>query len=333
MGDPAGIGPEIVAKVLADPSVYALCEPVVVGDAGVLRDACRLIGSAATVTAPDRIGEEMGTPARIVVIRPEGLVVAGIGPGDLCAAAGRVAARSMRTAFELGVAGAVQGVVLAPMNKQAFHLAGYAEVDELEYLAKLADGADPVLVGAVNPALWTVIVTTHVPFRAIADLLTVERISRHIRLLAEVVRRVGAGDRPIAVAALNVHAGEDGLFGREEIEVIAPAIAAARGEGIDVIGPVPADTVFVRARDGEFAGVVCMYHDQANIARKLLATWQGATLFLGLPVVCGTTAHGTAFDIAGQGVADPGSLCAAVAYVAALVPSPPANIPSVISSH
>jgi 4-hydroxythreonine-4-phosphate dehydrogenase len=322
MGDPAGIGPELVIKVLSDSSVYRRCRPVVVGDEGTLRDACRSFDAQPQIRLIDRIDKNSGSPLVIDVIRPEDLDISATRPGELSAAAGHAAARCLTTAFNLAMNGEVQGVVLAPMNKQAFHLAGYDDVDELEYLSKLVGGADPVLLGAVHPTLWTVAVTAHIPFRSIADRLTVDSIVRHIHLLHDVLQKVGAGDRPIAVAALNVHAGEGGLFGREEIDVIAPAIEAARCAGLAVEGPVPADTVFVRARDGDFAGVVCMYHDQANIARKLLATRSGATIFLGLPVVCATTAHGTAFDIVGQGVADPGSLRAALNYAAVLAPPP-----------
>ncbi len=324
MGDPAGIGPELVVKVLADPELYGRYRPLVVGDDRVIRDACRLLDARCEVRRIDDVGDASGSPTVIDVLRPTGLDVADVRPGELSAVAGSAAAHCLTTAFELAMAGAVQGIVLAPMNKQAFHLAGYADLDELAYLGRLTNCPEPVLLGAVNPSLWTVAVTTHVPFRAIADLITIERVVRHARLLHDVLRRIGAANSRVAVAALNVHAGEGGLFGREEIEVIAPAIEAARREGIDVEGPCPADTVFVRARAGDFAGVVCMYHDQANIARKLLATRSGATIFLGLPVVCATTAHGTAFDIVGQGVADPGSLRAALNYAAALA-LPPAS--------
>jgi 4-hydroxythreonine-4-phosphate dehydrogenase len=204
------------------------------------------------------------------------------------------------------------------MNKQAFHDAGYDYLDELEYLAEYTKSPNATLLGAIDDRLWTTDVTMHVPFRAIPDLLTPERIVESAARLGEALTRVQGKPPRLAIAALNVHGGEGGLFGREEIEVIGPAVAAARAAGLDVTGPCPADTVFVRARRGDFDGVVCMYHDQANIGRKLLATMRGATVYMGLPVPCATTAHGTGFDIVGKGIADPGSLADAVRIAARL---------------
>ena len=247
-----------------------------------------------------------------------GLRVAGVVPGNVDEATGKAAAVCLEKAFTLAMAGAVHGVVSAPMNKQAFHLAGYDYFDEVDYLAELTNSRGHMLFGVINPSLWTVAVAVHVPFRQIADLITRDRVVRHVRRLHGVLEAIGLAGPRIAVAALNVHGGEGGLFGREEIEEIAPGIQEAREQGINATGPYPADTVFVRARAGEFDGVVCMYHDQANIARKLLATWNGATLVVGLPVVWGTTAHGTALDKAGKGMGNPGSLEAALTYTAML---------------
>lgn len=163
--------------------------------------------------------------------------------------------------------------------------------------------------------MWTVTVTEHIPFKEIAAHIQKERILDRTRKLYDVLVRVGFAEPRIAVAALNPHAGEGGLFGTDEIDEIAPAVRAAQQDDINAVGPVPADAVFVRTQAGEFDGVVCMYHDQANIARKLQPSRAGATLFMGLPVVCGTTAHGTAFDIAGRGIADAGSMRDALEYV------------------
>jgi 4-hydroxythreonine-4-phosphate dehydrogenase len=210
--------------------------------------------------------------------------------------------------------GHVSGVVSAPMNKEAFHLAGYDYPDELAFLADKTQSSKCYMMGVVR-SVWTVALAEHVPFRAIADLVQKDAIAWHVLAMDRTLKRSGIDAPRIAVAALNVHAGEGGLFGREEIDEIEPAIRNARAQGVQVEGPVPADMVFVRAFEGDFHGVVCMYHDQANIARKLQPKSKGATLFMGLPVVCGTTAHGTAFDKAGLGIADPGSLAAALEYV------------------
>ena len=220
-------------------------------------------------------------------------------------------------AFDLAMAGQIQGVVSAPLNKEAFHLAGYAYQDELAYIADLTGSPEPFIVGTMR-SLLTVAVSEHVAFRDIVKLIKKDRVLWYIRKMDQALRRAGVSRPRVAVAALNVHGGEGGLFGREEIEQIGPAIREAANQGVDVVGPVPADIVFVRALEGDFDGVVCMYHDQANIARKLQPRSEGATLFMGIPVPCGTTAHGTAFDKAGQGIADPGSLAAALRYTAML---------------
>jgi 4-hydroxy-L-threonine phosphate dehydrogenase PdxA len=237
--------------------------------------------------------------------------------GKLDPAMGKAAALCLQMAFEMALAKEVDGVVSAPLNKEAFHLAGYQYADELEYLADLTESPETFMLGVAN-SIWTAIVTEHVPFRDIVDLIKKDRVLQISARLHDSLRKAGFSSPRIAVAALNVHAGEGGIFGREELDEIGPAIQEARRRGMDVQGPVPADIVFVRALEGDFDGIVFMYHDQANIARKLQPKGEGATVFMGLPVVCGTTAHGTAFDIAGRGIADPGSLQAALKYTVML---------------
>jgi len=228
-----------------------------------------------------------------------------------------VAGLCLARAFQLAMDGQAQGVVAAPLHKEAFHLAGYDYPDELAYLADLSGSPDPVIMGVAR-SVWTVAVAEHVAFRDILALVKTNRILNRTRKMHDTLKQTGLAAPRIAVAALNVHAGEGGLLGREEIEEIGPAIQQAQDAGMDVEGPVPADMVFARAFKGDFDGVVCMHHDQANIARKLQPMNQGATIFVGLPVAYGTTAHGTAFDIAGRGIADPGSLQAALEYVVRL---------------
>ncbi len=317
MGDPAGIGPELIVKLLAWGETYEICRPLVVGDPSVMREAAGIVGADLTFEPISSLGEARFAQPRVDVLRPEGVRIDHIPWGRVDPAMGRAAALCLRKAFELAMAGEVHGVVSAPLNKEAFHLAGYDYMDELAYLADFTGSTDAFILGVVD-SLWTVAVTEHVPFRAIADLITRDRVLRYIGQMHEALVRLGIDHPRIAVAALNVHAGEGGLFGREEIDEIGPAIEEARGRGIDARGPFPADTLFLTAMDQGYDGVVCLYHDQANIARKLLARRSGATLFMGLPVVCGTTAHGTAFDIAGRGIADPDSLATALKYTARL---------------
>jgi 4-hydroxythreonine-4-phosphate dehydrogenase len=317
MGDAAGIGPELIVKLLSDPTSYDLCRPFVVGDPDVMETNARIVEADLrfrTVAAP---AEASFAPLDVDVLCPQGLHIDHIPWGSVEPAMGQAAALCLRHAFELAMQRELQGVVSAPLNKEAFHLAGYPYLDELAYLGDLTASPEPFILGAMD-TVWTVAVTEHIPFREILERIKTDAILDCILKLHGALQRVLPAQPRIAVAALNVHAGEGGLFGREELDEIQPAVDAAHARGIDVAGPIPADMVFVRALQGDFDGVVCMYHDQANIARKLQPKNKGATLFMGLPVICGTTAHGTAFDIAGKGIADPGSLAAALKYTAAL---------------
>lgn len=314
MGDPAGIGPEVVIKALCDAEIWRECAPFIVGDVGVMCENARILGAKLSFRPITGLAEARFEPPVLDVLCPEGAQVARIAWGNMDAAMGKAAMLCLEKAYELAMHGEVQGVVSAPLNKEAMHLAGYDFMDELQRLAAFTHSPDTFILGVMN-AVWTITVSEHVPFRQIADRVKKERVLWCITKMHEVLQKVGSNQGRIAVAALNVHGGEGGLFGREELDEIGPAIEAARRRGMRVEGPIPADTVFLRALGGEFDGVVAMYHDQANIARKLQPRSKGATIFMGLPVVCGTTAHGTAFDRAGQGTADPGSLQAALRYV------------------
>jgi 4-phospho-D-threonate 3-dehydrogenase / 4-phospho-D-erythronate 3-dehydrogenase len=320
MGDPAGIGPELVVKVLSDSSVFDICRPLVIADPGVMAENVRRLGAGLRFRQIAAVAEARFDAEEIDLLCPPGVQVERIAWGTVDAAMGKAATLCMREAFLLGMAGQVDGVVCAPLNKQAFHLAGYDYFDEVAFLVDLTHSRDAYILG-VTDTFWTVAMAEHVTFTRIVDRVKQERILSRTRSLNDCLRRGGWAQPRIAVAALNVHAGEGGLFGREEIDEIEPAIAQARREGLNVEGPVPADTVFVRAREGDFDGVVCMYHDQANIARKLLSTRRGASIYMGLPVIGGTTAHGTAFDKAGQGIAETGSMMAALTFTARLVGS------------
>ncbi len=318
MGDAAGIGPELVVKVLADPSIGEICRPFVIGDRDVMQQACQLVGAKLEVKVISSLAEAQFAGPFIEILCPADLSLGEVKAGVLDPECGRAAAVCLAKAFDLALAGEAQGVVSAPINKQALHAAGYHYRDELEYVADLTQSRDTYVIGAVSPSLWTIAVTEHVPFSAISGLITRERVLQSTHRLHNALVGVGYAEPRLAVAALNPHAGEGGLLGREEVEEIAPAVDQAVRDGLHVAGPCPADTVFVRAHEGEFDGIVCMYHDQANIGRKLLAVRTGATLFMGLPVVCGTTAHGTAFDKAGMGIADPGSLFDALRFTSML---------------
>jgi 4-hydroxythreonine-4-phosphate dehydrogenase len=317
MGDPSGIGPEITLKVLSKKETYEYCHPFVIGDPKVIREASKIAGGNLEIKAIQEISEARFLFSSVEVLCPEGVDVREIGWGKLAPANGKAAALCLEKAFRMALERKIDGVVSAPLNKEAFHRAGYSHIDELEFLGEITSCPDPFVVGVMD-AVWTVTVTFHIPFREIAGRIKKDRILRFIHLMNQILKKVGIADPRIAVAALNVHGGEGGLIGREEIEEIKPAIEEARRSNIKVHGPFPADTIFGTAMREGFDAVVGMYHDQVNIARKLSPTRKGATLYMGLPVSCGTTAHGTAFDIAGKGVADPGSLEEALKYTAML---------------
>jgi 4-hydroxythreonine-4-phosphate dehydrogenase len=320
MGDPAGIGPEVTVKTLLDTAAYQYCRPFVVGDPKVMSAIGQVLRSSLEFRPIRDLAEARFSSPVIDVLCPSDLDVGNVRWGVLDPAMGHAAALCLRTAFGLAMDRRVHGIVSAPLNKEAFHRAGYPHRDELSYAAELTHSSETCIMGVMR-SIWTVAVTEHIPFREILGAIRKDRVLWHILKMNDVLLRTGL-DRPrIAIAALNVHGGEGGLFGREEIDEILPAIQAAQEFGIDAQGPVPADAVFVRALAGHSDGVVCMYHDQANIARKLQPRSESATIFVGLPVPCGTSAHGTAFDIAGQGIADPGSMQAALRYTAQLAAS------------
>ena len=316
MGDAAGIGPELIVKVLAQRETYEVCAPFIVGSTAVISKAIAAGAGGPQIKRIASVSEARFEPRVWEVLEPDQLAIPNLTIGRLDPALGKAAALCMQKAYRLAMQNEIDGVVGAPLNKEGFHAAGYNYPDELAYISELTGSPSAFTMGLMGK-VWTVTIAEHVAFRRIADMITSERVLDRIRAMNEQLAGAGFGSPRLAVAALNVHGGEGGLFGREEIDVIGPAVEEAQLQGIVVSGPLPADTVFVRATQGEFDGVVCMYHDQANIARKLHARRSGATFFIGLPVPGGTTAHGTAFDIAGKSIADPGSLAEALKYTAA----------------
>ncbi|MFG3348512.1 4-hydroxythreonine-4-phosphate dehydrogenase PdxA [Streptomyces sp. NPDC048018] len=321
MGDPHGIGPEITVKACADPRRPAGAPLVVIGDPGALARACRTSGTRLQVrTVPTPAGAG-GTPGVIDVL-PEGPALpADLALGTVAAEAGAASYAYVRRGVELALAGDVRAIVTAPIHKEALRLAGLPFPGHTEILAELS-GTERYAMMMANDELRIVLVTVHQSLRTAIDALTVARVLDTVRLTHEALRTAGAAGRPprIAVAGLNPHAGENGLFGREDLDVIAPAVRAARAEGIDASGPWPADTVFMRARAGEFDAVVAQYHDQGLIPVKYLGLEHGVNITLGLPFVRTSVDHGTAFDLAGTGTADHTSLLTALRRAAELAP-------------
>ncbi len=320
MGDACGIGPEIIAKLWRHD---ALRDALVVGDVAVLRRAVAAVGGGLAV-AELRGPEELGRvpPRCLPVWQPEGLP-AGLAQaplGQVDARAGAAAALCIEAGVGLIQAGRARGLVTAPIHKEALHAAGSPYPGHTEMLQALAGGA-PVRMMLANEELRTVLVTIHCSLRDAIERVTRDSVLATLRITGAALRRMGFAAPRIAVAGLNPHAGEGGLFGDEEIRHIAPAIADARAEGWDASGPYAPDTIFMRARRGEFDVVVAMVHDHGLIPVKYLGVEQGVNVTLGLPFVRTSPDHGTAFDIAGRGLADPASLAAALTMARRLVAS------------
>lgn len=301
MGDPTGIGPEILVRALALPDLAGVLTPVVVGDGRVLDRGARLAGAA--LPASTEVVDLHHCPPEEVPL------------GAPLTRAGRAAGEALERAFRMAAAGEVAGVVYAPLHKRALHDAGYDVEDELHLFSRWTGASGVSEINALE-TLWTSRVTSHIGLAKVAGALSIEGTLAAIRLIDRTQRAAGFTRPRVAVAALNPHAGENGLFGDEEIVTIAPAVEAARREGIEARGPIPADTVFVRARRGEFDAVVTMYHDQGQIAMKLLGFERGVTIGAGLPFPVTTPAHGTAHDIAARGGASSGAMEAALRLAA-----------------
>ena len=303
-GDPAGIGPEVTLKALAQPEVQEIADCIVTGDARILEATARRL--------------DVPLPRRVEPAGDAG----GVETGRLSAHAGRAAFEAVARAVELVQSGHARALVTAPLNKEALRLAGLPWPGHTEMLAELTGTAE-VRMLLVTDRLKVSHVTTHRSLRSAIEAATLDRVLRTIEMTAEGGRRLAIPHPRIAVAGLNPHAGEGGLFGDEEAREIAPAVAAARSLGIDASGPWPADTLFWRAAQGEFDFVVAMYHDQGHVPVKLSGFDEGVNVTLGLPFLRTSVDHGTAFDIAGRGIARWQSMAAAIRLAAEAVARDP----------
>ena len=317
MGDAAGTGPEIIAKAFTDPAVHATCRPLVVGDAATLARAIGFTGSAQPVHAVRDVRDARFEPGRIDVLDLGNIDLSKLKLGQVDPMAGAAAYDYIKRATELALSGAADAVVTSAINKEALNLAGHHYDGHTGLLAALcqAPGATMMLVAE---GLRVSHVSTHVPLRVAIERVRPARILKVLQLTHDAVRSLGIAAPRLAVAGLNPHAGENGLFGDEEQKFIAPAIAEARWLGLDASGPYPGDTVFFRALRGEFDGAVAMYHDQGHVAAKMLGIWLGVNVTLGLPIIRTSVEHGTNFDMAGTGKSDPRSLLAAIKLAATM---------------
>jgi 4-hydroxythreonine-4-phosphate dehydrogenase len=311
LGDPAGIGPEVILKALAHDDLFAQCRPLVLGDRRILDRANPWVGATLAydvVTEPSAGRYEPGT---LTLLDLGNADPAECPVGQISAAAGRAAVEYVFLGCDLATAGKVDAIVTAPLNKAAMHRAGFDYAGHTELLTERT-GAEKVSMLLVGPNLRIVHVSTHVSLVEAIRRVKKERVAQVIQIAADSCRALGIPNPRIAVAGLNPHASEGGLFGYEEAREIEPAIAAARATGLDVSDPQPPDTVFLRATKGEFDIVVAMYHDQGHVPMKLLGFDSGVNVSVGLPIIRTSVDHGTAFDIAGKGIAREESLLAAI---------------------
>ncbi|MET4390707.1 4-hydroxythreonine-4-phosphate dehydrogenase [Bradyrhizobium sp. F1.4.3] len=316
MGDPAGISPELTAKLVALDEVRARSRLVVIGDRRIFDEGARVAGVTPELETVKPGADLRAAQGETLFVDLGHLDPAGIERGTASLAGGRFALANYRHALQLGRDGRVDAVCFTPFNKQAMRLARADYDDEIAFSAEIAGLKTPASEFNVLGELWNARVTSHIPLKDVAAKLSSDRIHRALTLTDACMRNAGFARPRIAVAGLNPHAGDGGNFGREEIDIIAPAVAAGQQEGIATEGPFPADTVFLRAKGGAFDAVLTMYHDQGQIAMKLMGFDRGVTLLGGFPFPICTPAHGTAYDIAGQGIASTGATRAAVLLAA-----------------
>ena len=301
LGDPAGVGPEMGVKLLDRAANLEAADVLLVAPQRVLDAGQRAAGVKLVVQAVAGYEGQPAQPGRLThLVQPD----TGEAPMGQCSTeAGAAALQALSTATDLARAGAVDGILFAPLNKHSLRLAGMQEEDELRFMQGVFGVRSFTCEFNITDALWTSRVTSHVPLRDVAALITPEAVRDAVHIIDVALKRAGIARPRIAVSGLNPHAGDGGSIGREEIDIIAPAIERLRRDGLEASGPWSPDTVFIAARRGDFDAVVSMYHDQGQIAMKLMGFERGVTLHGGLPVPVATSASGSAFDIAGQGIA------------------------------
>ena len=316
MGDPAGIGPEVLAKALAHPHIVASCHPLILGNAPLLKQTAKDLGLSLDVTSVSSAAEAPNNA--ISILDPGNLNAEDITPGRVSAAAGKASVEWVLQAGELAMAGQVQAIATAPIHKEAANLAGYKDIGHMELFQTLT-GAKEVATMLTAGNLRVVHLTTHRSLARAVEYVTKDHVFAKLELTQRCFQEWGFATPRIAVAALNPHGGDGGLLGREEIEEIAPAVQEARKLGWDVTGPIPADSVFPQAIRGRYDAVLVLYHDQGHIPIKVKDFEGSVSINLGFPFIRTSVDHGTAFDIAGKGIADETGMVRAIeaaAYIA-----------------
>ncbi|MEE2752624.1 MAG: 4-hydroxythreonine-4-phosphate dehydrogenase PdxA [Candidatus Latescibacterota bacterium] len=317
MGDVCGVGPEIIAKAFDLEDLYILCRPLVIGDVYAMENACKTVGAKLKIKAIDSPLNAEFEPGIVEVINPLFLESDSWEKGHVSLDAGRAAAEWVIEAVKLAMAEEIDGIVTAPLNKEAMNLAGYTYPGHTELLAEQAGGHDVRLMLA-SPRMSVVHVTGHMALHEVSECLTQKRVYDTIAMTHDALVKLGKTTPRLAVTGLNPHAGENGLFGEEDGLVIRPAVEQGRDQGWEIDGPLPADATYFKAYDGQYDGVVAMYHDQGHAPMKLVAFDTAVNVTLGLPIIRTSVDHGTAFDIAGTGVAKEQNLIYAVGVGAKL---------------
>jgi 4-hydroxythreonine-4-phosphate dehydrogenase len=320
MGDPAGTGAELLTRALVQTDILQICRPVVVGDARVLAGACRYTGCTASIQPVTSFDEAAPSEERIAVLDLQNADPAKLQLGKVSAMAGEAAYQYILTAAQAALSGKVAAMVTSAINKEALNKAGHHFDGHTGLLAHICKAPRVTMMLAADN-LRVSHVSTHVSLRQAIERVQPERILEVAELTLKAMQQLGIRNPRIAVAGLNPHAGENGLFGDEETRFIQPAIETARGKGWDVSGPYPGDTVFFRTLQGEFDAAIAMYHDQGHVAAKMLGIWRGVNVTLGLPIIRTSVEHGTNFDLAGTGKSDPRSLVEAIRMAARLAGS------------
>ncbi len=324
MGDPAGIGPEIVVRALCRREVYEMCRPIVTGDAEIIRMAVDLLGSDFSVNAVDRVADARFQYGVIDVFDLKCVDTSSFEYGKVAAQCGHAAFVSIRKAIDLAMAGEVDATVTAPLNKEALNLAGHHFDGHTEIYATFTHTKKYAMLLA-DEFLRVIHVSTHVPLRKACDLVRKERIMEVTELIDDACRQFGIDNPRIGIAGLNPHSSDNGLFGDEEALEIIPAVEELKSRGFLVEGPVPPDTLFAKAKCGQYDGCVAMYHDQGHIPFKVVGfNWnkqtgkmesvKGVNITLGLPIIRVSVDHGTAFDVAGKGIASEDALLLSIDY-------------------
>ena len=317
MGDPCGIGPEVIAKALASAEVYAICRPVVVGSSWAMEQVRQFVDAPFKIREVDSPTEAGLSPGLVEVVDPHNLNPEDVTVGRVSPACGKAAMEWVSAAAQLALSGQVSALATAPVNKEAASLAGYTAIGHMELLQEIS-GAEEVATMLMSGRLWVVHLTTHRSLRRACDYVTKDGILAKLVLTHDSFSKWGMTNPRIGVAALNPHGSDGGLLGDEEAQEIGPAVEEARGRGIDARGPVPADIVFHQAIQGDYDVTLAMYHDQGHIPIKVHGFEGSITANLGLPFVRTSVDHGTAFDIAGTGIASESSMLEAIRLAVAL---------------